>query len=145
MGTAGAYTQHVTMNVADRAGFFAEAFRVLRPGAFFALTEHGLGPTGDPHYPLPWSDDGSGSHLITPEETERLLAAARFTDIVVEEKSDDYVQGYKQMMERVAREGLPPLGVHVLLGESAAQKQRNAARNIEERRARPIQIVCRRR
>jgi hypothetical protein len=49
------------------------------------------------------------------------------------------------MMERVAREGLPPLGVHVLLGESAAQKQRNAARNIEERRARPIQIVCRRR
>ncbi|HEY7521232.1 MAG TPA: class I SAM-dependent methyltransferase [Methylomirabilota bacterium] len=141
----GAYTQHVTMNVADRAGFFAEAFRVLRPGAFFALTEHGLGPTGDPHYPLPWSDDGSGSHLITPEETERLLAAARFTDIVVEEKSDDYVQGYKQMMERVAREGLPPLGVHVLLGESAAQKQRNAARNIEERRARPIQIVCRRR
>lgn len=44
----GAYTQHVTMNVADRPRFFAEAFRVLKPGAFFALTEHGLGPKGEP-------------------------------------------------------------------------------------------------
>ena len=45
----GAYTQHVTMNVADRPAFFAEAYRVLKPGAFFALTEHGLGPNGNPH------------------------------------------------------------------------------------------------
>lgn len=34
----GAYTQHVTMNVTDRPRFFAEAYRVLKPGAFFALT-----------------------------------------------------------------------------------------------------------
>jgi SAM-dependent methyltransferase len=141
----GAYTQHVTMNVADRVRFFDEAVRVLKPGAFFALTEHGLGPTGDPHYPVPWSEDGSGSHLITPEETQRLLAAAGFTDIVVEETGAGYVQGYKQMMERIARDGVPPLGVHVLLGESAAEKQRNATRNIEERRTRPVCVVCRRR
>jgi SAM-dependent methyltransferase len=43
----GAYTQHVTMNVADRAAFFAEAFRVIKPGGFFALSEHGIGPKGD--------------------------------------------------------------------------------------------------
>jgi len=65
----GGYSQHVTMNVADRAAFFAEAFRVLRPGAFFALTEHGLGATGDPHHPVPWSMDGSGAYLRTPAET----------------------------------------------------------------------------
>ncbi len=51
----GAYSQHVTMNVADRGRFFAEAYRVLKPGAFFAITEHGLRPTGNPHYPTPWS------------------------------------------------------------------------------------------
>jgi len=62
----GAYAQHVTMNVADRPAFFGEAFRVLKPGAFFALTEHGLGPKGNPHYPLPWSEDGSGAYLIAP-------------------------------------------------------------------------------
>src|SRR5882724_1380933 len=37
----GACTQHVTMNVANRTQFFAEAYRVLTLGAFFALTEHG--------------------------------------------------------------------------------------------------------
>ncbi|HMA08035.1 MAG TPA: class I SAM-dependent methyltransferase, partial [Ramlibacter sp.] len=42
----GGYSQHVTMNVADRARFVAEAYRVLKPGAFFAVTEHCLGPTG---------------------------------------------------------------------------------------------------
>ena len=31
------YTQHVTMNVPDRSAFFSEAFRVLKPGAFFAF------------------------------------------------------------------------------------------------------------
>jgi SAM-dependent methyltransferase len=62
----GGYTQHVTMNVADRPAFFAEAYRVLKPGAVFALTEHGLGPKGDPRYPLPWSMDGSGAYLVAP-------------------------------------------------------------------------------
>ena len=33
----GAYTQHVTMNVADRPAFFAEAYRVLKPGCAFYL------------------------------------------------------------------------------------------------------------
>jgi SAM-dependent methyltransferase len=139
----GAYTQHVTMNVADRNRFYAEAFRVLKPGAFFALTEHGLGPAGSPHYPVPWSDDGSGSYLVTPDETRRLLTAAGYTDIALEETGDQYVKAYKQMLERAAREGLPPLGVHVILGEAAASKTRNAARNIEEGRTRPIQVVCR--
>jgi SAM-dependent methyltransferase len=81
----GAYTQHVTMNVADRPRFFAEAFRVLKRGAFFALTEQGLGPKGNPHYPSPWSADGSGAYLVTPSETRALLEAAGFEDIVVED------------------------------------------------------------
>jgi len=55
------------------------------------------------------------------------------------------VQAYKQATERAAREGPPPLGIHVLLGESILPKQRNAARNIEEGRTRPVQIVCRKR
>ncbi len=65
----GGYSQHVTMNVADRDRFFTEAFRVLKPGAFFAITEHGLGPAGDPHHPVPWSQDGAGAFLVPPSET----------------------------------------------------------------------------
>ncbi|MFZ1894586.1 MAG: methyltransferase domain-containing protein [Rhodoplanes sp.] len=138
----GAYTQHVTMNVADRPRFFGEAYRVLKPGAFFALTEHGLGRTGNPHYPLPWSMDGSGSYLISPSETRALLEAAGFDDVLVEDTGQKYLAGYKQAMELAAQGALPPLGVHILLGESAPQKTRNAARNIEEGRTHPVQVLC---
>ncbi len=139
----GGYTQHVTMNVPDRATFFAEAYRVLKPGALFGLTEHGLGVKGHPHYPLPWSSDGTGAYLTTPAETRAFLEEAGFEDIVVEDTGAKYVAGYKVMIEKAERGALPPLGIHILLGETALQKIRNAARNIEEGRTHPIQVICR--
>jgi SAM-dependent methyltransferase len=145
----GAYTQHVTMNVADRRQFFTEAYRVLKPGAFFALTEHGLGPQGAPHYPLPWSEDGRGAYLVSPEETRSLLKATGFTDIVMEDTGAKYLIAYKRIMELAAEGALPPLGIHqfvidnILMGETAPQKTRNAARNIEEGRTHPVQVLCR--
>jgi SAM-dependent methyltransferase len=139
----GAYTQHVTMNVADRRKFFAEAYRVLKPGAFFALTEHGLGAKGNPHYPVPWSADGSVAYLVTPSETRAVLEETGFEDIVVEDTGAKYVAGYKVMIEKAERGALPPLGIHILMGETALQKMRNAARNIEEGRTHPIQLICR--
>jgi SAM-dependent methyltransferase len=139
----GAYTQHVTMNVADRPGFFSEAYRVLKPGAFFALTEHGLGPKGNPHYPLPWSADGSGSYLVSPSETRSLLEKTGFEAIVVEDSGAKYVAAYEMVIEKAENGALPLLGIHLLTGETALQKTRNAARNIEEGRTHPIQLVCR--
>lgn len=139
----GAYAQHVTMNVADRPRFLSEAWRVLKPGAFFALTEHGLGPKGEPHYPLPWSEDGSGAYLISPSETRAFLEAAGFTDIVIEDTGARYLAGYKAAIERAEKGLLPPLGTHILMGENALEKTRNAARNIEEGRTHPFELICR--
>ena len=102
----GGYAQHVTMNIADRAQFFGEAFRVLKPGAFFALTEHGLGPEGDPHYPLPWSDDGSGAYLVTPADTVAYLEGVGFVDVEVEDTGAKYLAGYRRAMELAAQGAL---------------------------------------
>lgn len=139
----GAYTQHVTMNVADRGRFFSEAYRVLKPGAFFALTEHGLGPQGSPHHPVPWSEDGTGAYLITPSETRAILEKTGFSDIQIEETGPKYLAGYRITLEKTEQGALPPLGIHLLMGETTLQKTRNTARNIEEGRTLPIQIVCR--
>jgi SAM-dependent methyltransferase len=139
----GAYALHVTMNVADRPRFFAEAWRVLTPGAFFALTEHGLGPEGNPHHPVPWSEDGSGAYLVTPEQTRALLEEAGFESIAIEEAGPKYLAGYKRAVQLAERGGLPPLGVHLLMGGNAVLKMKNAARNIEEGRTRPIEAICR--
>jgi SAM-dependent methyltransferase len=139
----GAYTQHVTMNVADRPRFFSEAYRVLKPGAFFALTEHGLGPRGEPYHPVPWSADGTGAYLVTPAETRAILEAAGFENIVVEDTGAKYLAGYRIALEKAEQGALPPLGIHILLGDAALEKTRNTARNIEEGRTHPIQVVCR--
>lgn len=139
----GAYSQHVTMNVPDRARFYAEASRVLKPGAFFALTEHGLGPAGDPHYPVPWSEDGNGAHLATPAQTIGDLEAAGFGELVMEDTGARYVAAYRKALEMAAAGRLPPLGTHLFMGDTALDKLRNAARNIEEGRTHPFQLVGR--
>ncbi len=138
----GAYAQHVTMNVADRAAFFAEAFRVIKPGGFFALSEHGLGPKGDPIYPLPWADDPETSFLVTRAQTEALLTKAGFEGIETLETGPKYVEGYRAMLAKVETEGPPILGPHVIGGDDMPARVANATRSIEEGRTFPIEVVC---
>jgi len=138
----GAYTQHVTMNVADRAAFYAEAFRVIRPGGFFALSEHGMGSKGDPIYPLPWAAEPSMSFLKTREETEEYLRSAGFEQIETIDTGPKYVAGYRKMLARIEADGLPTLGLHVIGGKAVAERAENSTRSIEEGRTHPIEIVC---
>lgn len=138
----GALSQHVTMNIQDRRAYFSEAFRVLKPGAFFALTEHGLGEVGQPHHPVPWSEDGSGAYLMRPRDSVKVLESVGFTGIVATDTSQKYLQGYNSAIELAERGEAPVFGTHILLGKQAPQIVRNAARNIEERRTEPVQILC---
>jgi sarcosine/dimethylglycine N-methyltransferase len=77
-GFDAAYTMHVQMNVADKATFFTEIARHLRPGARFATFEVCRSGETAPTPPLPWSLDGTDSFLATSEELQDTISASGF-------------------------------------------------------------------
>lgn len=74
------WCQNVSMNVADKAAMFAEAFRVLKPGGVYVLS-HIAQTGGDIAYPLPWAMDAETSFATSPTEFLRLLREAGFSSV----------------------------------------------------------------
>ncbi|MFP6748585.1 MAG: class I SAM-dependent methyltransferase [Alphaproteobacteria bacterium] len=139
-----AYSQNVSMNIANKAAMFGEAHRILRPGGLFALSELALGDGGPVIYPTPWSADGVHSYLLSEEQTVEALEKAGFEIISVLDNTETVHRFHQAQREAVARDGPPKLGPFILMGEGAKEKGRNTARNVEEGRTRPIDILCRR-
>jgi len=138
----GAYSQHVTMNISNREKFFSEAFRVLKKDSFFAFTEHGLGPEGNPIFPLPWADSSEMSFLLPPETTISILKDIGFSDIKIIETADKYILGYEKLIGLKSENKKPILGIHVIGGESMNERSTNSMQSIKENRTLPFEIVC---
>ena len=49
------WTQHASMNIADKQALFTEMHRVLRPGGKLALHDVMAGPVQPVHFPVPWA------------------------------------------------------------------------------------------
>jgi ubiquinone/menaquinone biosynthesis C-methylase UbiE len=139
----GAYSMNVSMNIADKRALYSEMHRVLKPGAWLALSEIAMGH-GVPDYPTPWARSARTSFLSTPDETHAGLSAAGF-DIV--RRTDTLEQALafgarsRAMVER--GEKPPHRAVMLMHGDIAAQATRNTARALSEGRIVPIEIVAR--
>jgi SAM-dependent methyltransferase len=140
-----AYTQNVSMNIADKRAFYAEAARVIKPGGRFVAAEYAAGPGGAPVFPVPWARVPEDSHLATADDTRRLLEDAGFQVLALNDRTQAMLAYYEESRRRIAVEGPPILGVHILLGDDGVERVKNSARSVEERRTVPIEAVCRRR
>ena len=65
-----AYSQNVIMNIADKRGFYREAYRALKPDGVLALSNLCRGAAGEFLYPVPWAETAATSFLVPQDEME---------------------------------------------------------------------------
>jgi ubiquinone/menaquinone biosynthesis C-methylase UbiE len=137
-----AWTEHVQMNIQDKATFYGEMARVLKPGGRLVFHDILAGEEGgDLHLPVPWAADSSINHLISVPDLRSLLRGLDFVETTWEDKSEASRRFFDEVLLRVQTEGWVPVGLHLLMGENSAAKFANVRRNLEEGRLRVVQAV----
>ena len=139
----GGYLLHVGMNVADKELLCAEVARVLTSGGFFAIYDVMRIGEGDLDYPQPWADDPAISFLQTPAHYRSCLEKAGFVVDAPWERREFAIESLRAMRERIAADGLPPLGLHLLMGPDFGQKITNLVAALEAAMIAPVQMTAR--
>lgn len=139
-----AYTQHVAMNIADKARLYAEVWRVLKPGGRFGIYDLLQGEGGEVVYPVPWARDASTSFLVSAPELEALLAAAGFEVVSWRDTAAEARQWLEQVKARMAEPDPPPTALRLQFGEDSRPMVQNVFRILMEDRVRPTEVICRR-
>ena len=139
----GAYTIHVCMNIADKAGVFREVARVLKPGGRFAIYDLMSSSATPLAFPVPWAQTPETSFVASVDDYRRALEAAGFR---IEHQRDrrQFAIDFFQRMAAQAQNpsGPPPLGVHVLMGEQAPVMLRNVNMAITAGSLTPVELVA---
>lgn len=135
------WTQHATMNIADKARLYEEIHRVARPGGRFAMHDAMAGPVQPIHFPVPWARDPSISFLRSSEAVRALLADAGFRGIIWTDEGAAILAALQKQGTIAAINGPLPLGIQLLLGPQFSTMLSNVGRNLQENRLTIIQAV----
>jgi len=136
------WTEHVQMNIPDKRSFYAGLTRVLAPGGRLVFHDIFQGDGGEPHCPVPWAEQPSINFLASQSEIRNILEELGLTIRYWQDKSLPSQAWFEAADRKLAGSGAPPLGIHLLMGETARTKVRNMAINFREGRITSVQAVC---
>ena len=133
---------HVGMNIADKKALFANVARVLAPGGTFALYD--VMATSEPcviPFPVPWAERAELS-AVMPPETYRAAGTATGLTLKAERSRLDFALGYfKKVFDHVAVHGMPPVGIHLLMRDTAPQKLKNFVAAMKDGQIAPFEMI----
>jgi sarcosine/dimethylglycine N-methyltransferase len=133
-----AVSQHVQMNVADKSRLYSEAHRVLKAGGRLAMWDIMIGDARQLDYPLPWADDPTASHLVTPDGLRAVVESAGFSI----ERWNDLTDQAAALMQAMLAQPASPLGLHAFVTDFRP-KAENLTHALADGRLRAIQGVAR--
>jgi SAM-dependent methyltransferase len=127
------WTQHASMNIADKTGLYRELRRVLRPGGRLAFHDLLAGDkAGALQFPLLWADGPEESFLIAGKDLRQLLPRCGFREIQWQDRTAATLAFFDK---RAASPTAPsPLGIHLLLGPDFPKMAANLRENLREGR-----------
>jgi SAM-dependent methyltransferase len=131
------WTQHASMNIAEKAALYGEIARVVRPGGRFAFFDILAGPNQPIHFPVPWASDPSFSFLLSPDETRALVSDAGFREttwLIGGELRAELDRAERDEADHVES----PLDSGLLNGPDSARMAESVARNLKEGRILPV-------
>ncbi len=136
------WTEHVAMNIADKARLYSEMYRVLKPGGTLAIYDILSGPEGPVHFPVPWARTPETSFLASPDELRACLTEAGFQITNWVDSTEAGKAWFVALAERIQRLGMPPLSFALLMGEDFSAMALNQRRNLEQGRIVLAQVVA---
>lgn len=136
------WTEHAQMNISDKSGFYGEIARVLKSGGRLVFHDIFAGDEGEPHFPVPWAEESSISFLTNLALLRETLSGAGMRILDWEDKGDHSLEWFKGVVEKTKESGPPPLGLHLLMRDTARTKFENVIRNLQENRIAVIQAVA---
>lgn len=125
---------HVGMNVPDKAGFYKEISRILKPGG--RLGVYDILKTGDSAltYPLPWAQDSSTSFLESAEIIQAYIEGAGLNISYKENRYNFALESLKKILS----------SIEITMSAERRNLLGNLLENIKEERCSPYIFMAER-
>jgi sarcosine/dimethylglycine N-methyltransferase len=132
------FSQHVQMNVADKALLYVEARRVIVDSGRLALWDIVAGEDREPDFPMPWADRPEYSHLTTPDHLRTAIETSGFEI----EHWNDLTDQAAPMMQTLLALPPTPIGLQAFVPDFE-RKAKNLTTALADGRLRAVQGVAR--
>lgn len=134
---------HVGMNIDDKFRLFKEVARVLAPGGRFAVFDI-MTRSDEPHdFPVPWASAADHSFVAHPEDYRRAAARAGLELVHQRDRHAYAVAYFQKVMAATEENGPPPVGLHLIMGDTAQTRYGNVVRATFDGKLAPWEMVFR--